>query len=104
MQPTEQTWTRSVSPAPWTASSRALTTPWAPEETQPAAVQTRIRSGLRVWRSFTARAGSSVVSMRQPSFDVFERSVHVLFAGHLSIVDHGRRQATGAQAARRQQR
>ncbi len=104
MQPTSRTWTRSPRPASSMAAPRSSITAVAPEDRQPAAVQTRTWTGLREARSFSAIARRSSRSIVEPSFQVFQRRFRLLVPGHLAVEDHDGGQPAGAQAPRRHER
>src|SRR5208282_6305213 len=81
-----------------TASSSRFCTSRAPDERQPAAVQTRILIGLRAASSFSPISWSSARSMLQPSFHPRLGKGGLDGAADLAIEDHDRRQAAGARA------
>src|SRR5262245_38477704 len=101
MQPTPHTFTRSSIPACLTASPRPFSTASDPEETHPAAVQTRRRTRVLTCRSFAARVSRSAISMLEPSFEAFEGGGHGLPASHLGVIHDSRGDAAGPQAAGR---
>src|SRR5271157_6626925 len=98
MQPTAQTSTVAPRLACSTASSNRFCTSRAPDERQPAAVQTRILTGFRAASSFSAISWSSTRSMFQPSFHPPLGLSGLDGAADLAVEDHDRRQAAGTQA------
>ena len=107
-------------PAAFTALSSASRTAWPPFDRQPAAPQTatRQRFSARAARSLSCSSRRASVLMAvhrferallgprllRPRRDARERRLDADLAGHLAVEDDRRREAAGAEAARRHQR
>src|SRR5512136_1566923 len=98
--PTPVIWTLSARPASPTAASKLCLTACAFAERHPAATQTRIRTPVWPWRSFSPISSSSVRSILEPSFHVAYDTLRRLAADDRPVQDDGRGDAAGAYTAR----